>query len=162
MRSVRTVVRTLIAVFLALAGPLLAAPAVQAFGQEVHQQSFRTEAAASHRLTISIDRVSPNFATPTSTVKVSGTLTNHTGSAITGLVVQLLTSSQYMRYRSEMDGFTSGSTTLFLVPAGVPDTLPATLASGATVRWTVSFRPALAAYQFFGVYPLEVQATSSG
>ena len=161
MRSVRTVVRTLIAVFLALAGPLLAAPAVQAFGQEVHQQSFRTEAAASHRLTISIDRVSPNFATPTSTVKVSGTLTNHTGSAITGLVVQLLTSSQYMRYRSEMDGFTSGSTTLFLVPAGVPDTLPATLASGATVRWTVSFRPALAAYQFFGVYPLEVQATSS-
>ena len=162
MRSVRTAVRTLIAVFLALAGPLLAAPAVQAFGQEVHQQSFRTEAAASHRLTISIDRVSPNFATPTSTVKVSGTLTNHTGSAITGLVVQLLTSSQYMRYRSEMDGFTSGSTTLFLGQAGAPDTLPGTLASGATVRWTVSFRPALAAYQFFGVYPLEVQATSSG
>jgi len=161
MRSVRTVVRTLIAVFLALAGPLLAAPAVQASGQEVHQQSFRTEAAASHKLTISIDRVSPNFATPTSVVKVSGTMTNHTGSAITGLVVQLLTSSQFFGYRSQMDGFTSGSTALFLAPAGVPDTLPRALASGATVRWTVSFRPAQANYQFFGVYPLEVQATSS-
>jgi hypothetical protein len=160
MRSVRRVVRTLIAVFLALAGPLLAAPAVQATGQEVHQQSVRTQAAASHQLTLSIDRVSPNFATPTSTVKVSGTMTNHTGSAITGLVVQLLTSSQFFGYRSQMDGFTSGSTALFLVPAGTPDTLPRALARGATVRWTVSFRPALAGYQFFGVYPLEVQATS--
>src|SRR5260370_1126095 len=136
MRSVRTVVRTLIAVFLALAGPLLAAPAVPALGQELHQQSSGTNAAASHRLTISIDGVSPSFATPTKIVKVSGTLTNHTGSAIQGISVQLLTSSQYFGYRAEMDGFTNGSITMFVQPAGMPDTLTGTLANGATVRWT--------------------------
>ena len=105
--------------------------------------------------------MSSNFATPDSIVKVTGTLTNHTGSAIQGLVVQLLTSSQYFGYRAEMDGYANGSITMFVQPAGTPDTLPGTLASGATVRWTASFSPAQAAYGVFGVYPLEVQATSS-
>src|SRR5215472_5393073 len=55
MQSVRTVVRTLIAVFLATAAPVLAAPAVRAHAQEVQQQSFRTNSAGSARLTVSVD-----------------------------------------------------------------------------------------------------------
>ena len=160
MRSVRTVVRTLIAVFLALAGPLIAGSAAQASGQELQQQSSGTDAAASHQLTISIDGMSSNFATPSSIVKVTGTLTNHTGSAMQGLVVQLLTSSAYLGYRAEMDGFANGSVTVFLQPTGTPDTLPGTLASGATVRWTATLNPVQAEYGAFGVYPLEVQASS--
>ncbi len=161
MRSVCRVVRTLIAVFLALAAPLLAAPAARASGQEVQQQSSRTDAAASHRLTLSIDGLSTNFATPTSIVKVTGTLTNDTGSAISGIVVQLLTSAQYFGYRAQMTGWASGSTVLSLAQEGVPDTLAEPLASGATTRWTVSFSPAQAGYSVFGVYPLAVQANSS-
>ena len=161
MRSVRTVVRTLIAAFLALAGPALAAPAVRAHAQEVQQQSFRTGSAASRPLTLSIDGVSPNFAIPSSTVRVSGTLTNHTGSAITSAAIQLLTYPQVFFTRSDMDNFARGHGALFLQQAGTPS-VTGRVASGATVHWTVSFRPALAGYGGFGVYPVEVAATATG
>jgi hypothetical protein len=160
MQSVRTVVRTLIAVFLALAGPVLAAPAVRAHAQEI-QQSSRTDAAASHQLTISIDRVTPNYATPTSTVTVSGTLTNHTGSAIAGISVQLLTSVAPFGTRSDMDSFASGNSGYLSQQVGTPSSLSEPLASGATVRWTLSFSPAQASYGKFGAYPLEVLASST-
>jgi Family of unknown function (DUF6049) len=161
MQSVRTVVRTLIAGFLALAGPALAAPAVLAHAQEIHQQSSRTHSAASRQLTLSIDGVSPNFAIPASTVRVSGTLTNHTGSAIAGAAIQLLTYPQVFFTRSDMDSFARGHNALFLQPAGTPS-LTGKVANGATVRWTVSFSPALAGYSGFGVYPVEVAAAATG
>jgi hypothetical protein len=160
MQSVRTVVRTLIAVFLALAGPALAAPAVRAYAQEI-QQSSRTDAASSHQLTISIDGMSPNFATPASTIKVSGTLTNHTGSAMAGIVVQVLTSPYPFNTRSAMDSFASGGSYGYLLPAGTGYSLSGVLPSGATAAWTVSFSAAQAGYSAFGVYPVAVQATSS-
>ena len=157
MRSVRTVVRTLIAVFLALAGPLLAAPAMQAFGQEVHQQSFRTEAAASHRLTLSIDGMSHSFATPASTIEVTGTLTNHTGSAIPDVAVHLLTSPVPFITRLGMDNFANGG---ILSQTGTTDSLAGALANGATTRWKISFKAGEVQYPGFGVYPLVVQANS--
>src|SRR5215831_6913824 len=161
MRSVRTVVRTLIAGFLALAGPALAAPAVPAHAQEIQQQSSRTDSSASRQLTLSIDGVSPNFAIPASTVRVSGTLTNHTGSAITSAAIQLLTYPQVFFTRSDMDNFARGHGALFLQQAGTPG-VTGRVANGATVRWTVSFRPALAGYGGFGVYPVEVVASAAG
>jgi hypothetical protein len=160
MQGVRTVVRTLIAVFLALAGPVLAAPAVRAYAQEV-QQSSQTNAASSHQLTVSIDGMSPNFATPASTIKVSGTLTNHTGSAVAGIVVQLLTSPYPFNTRSSMDSFAGGGSYGYLLPEGTGYSLNGTLPNGATAAWTVSFSAAQAGYSAFGVYPIEVQATSS-
>ena len=162
MRSVRTVVRTLIAGFLALAGPALAAPAVLAHAQEIQQQSSRTDSVASRKLTLSIDGVSPNFAVPASTVRVSGTLTNHTGSAIMSASIQLLTYPQVFFTRSDMDSFARGHGAHFLQQAGTPS-VTGRVANGATVRWTVSFSPALAGYGGFGVYPVEVAAaTGSG
>lgn len=162
MQSVRTVVRTLIAVFLALAGPVLAAPAVRAYAQEI-QQSSQTNAASSRQLTISIDGMSPNFATPASTIKVSGTLTNHTGSAMAGIVVQLLTSPYPFNTRSSMDSFAGGGSYGYLLPEGTGYSLNGngTLPNGATAAWTISFSAAQAGYSAFGVYPIEVQATSS-
>ena len=162
MRSVRTVVRTLVAGFLALAGPALAAPAVLAHAQEIQQQSSRTDSSASHQLTLSIDRVSPNFAIPASTVRVSGTLANHTGSAIASAAIQLLTYPQVFFTRSDMDSFARGHNALVLQQAGSPFVTDR-VANGASVRWTISFRPALAGYSGFGVYPIEVTAaTGSG
>jgi hypothetical protein len=160
MRSVRTVVRTLIAGFLALAGPALAAPAVLAHAQEIQQQSSRTDSSASRQLTLSIDGVSPNFAVPASTVRVSGTLTNHTGSAISSAAIQLLTYPQVFFTRSDMDSFARGHGARFLQQEGAPS-VTGRVANGATVRWTVSFSPSLAGYGGFGVYPVEVAATAT-
>jgi hypothetical protein len=161
MRSVRTVVRTLIAGFLALAGPVLAAPAVLAHAQEVHQQSSRTAGASSHQLTISIDAVNPaNFAAPSSTITVSGTISNHTGSPIRGAQVQLQTQAQYFITRADMDKFAAGGNPNYILPqnAGNPYVVPGTLHSGATVRWSASFSAASVGYSVFGVYPLAAQA----
>jgi Family of unknown function (DUF6049) len=162
MQSVRTVVRTLIAVFLAIAAPVLAAPAVRAHAQEVQQQSFRTNSAGSGQLTISVDGVSPSYATPTATITVRGTVTNHTGSPVTGVQVQLLSSSQYFGARSQMDSYTAGhDTLLYLAPEGTSVTLPGTLHSGRTARWSASFTAASVGYSQFGVYPLAAQAQDS-
>jgi hypothetical protein len=161
MRSVRTVVRTLLAGFLALAGAVLAAPAVLAHAQEAHQQSSRTDGASSRQLTISIDAVNPaNFATPSSTITVSGTITNLTGSPIRGAQVQLLTEAQYFYTRADMDSFAAGSNPYYIVPqnAGNPYVMTGTLHSGATARWSASFSAAAIGYSVFGVYPLAAQA----
>jgi hypothetical protein len=159
MQSVRTVVRTLIAVFLAAVAPVLAAPAVRAHAREVRQQSIRTYAADSGQLTVSIDSVSPNYATPNSTITVSGTVTNGTGSPVSGLQVQLLSSAQFFGDRSDMDSYVAGHDTLLYVPPeGTAFSLSETLHSGKTAHWSASFTAASAGYQTFGVYPLAAQA----
>jgi Family of unknown function (DUF6049) len=164
MRSVRTVVRTLIAGLLAIAGPVLAAPAVQAHAQEVRQQSYGTERASSQQLTISIDKVNPSFATDTSTVTVSGTLTNLTGSSLQGLQVQLLSDQQWFVTRQDMASYAAGNSLTYIFPQAEPgatDTVNGTLRSGGTARWSASFSATDAGYSEFGVYPLEAQAQNA-
>lgn len=161
MQSVRTLVRTLIAVFLATAGTILAAPAVWAHAQEVHQQSVRTYAADSGQLTISIDQVSPGYATSNATITVRGTVTNDTGSPITGLQVQLLSSTQYFVGRSDMASYAAGQDTLlYLYPEGTGFSFTGTLHSGKTAAWSASFTVASAGYPGSGleVFPLAAQA----
>jgi Family of unknown function (DUF6049) len=163
MRSVRTVVRTLIAGFLALAGPLLAAPAA-AYAQEAHQQSSGTDSGSPHQLTVSIDALNHSFATPTSTITVSGTLTNDTGKPMQGIQMQVLSAQQLFYTRQDMDSYAAGNgvSYIFLQPVfGASYLVPGTLHSGATVRWSASFTAAAANYSEFGVYPLAAQAEYS-
>ena len=151
MQSVRTVVRTLIAVFLATAAPVLAAPAVQAHAREAHQQSSRTDAAGSHKLTVSIDGVTPSYATPKSTITVSGTVTNGTSSPLTGLQVQLLSSAVNFFTRSGMDSYTAGHDDgAAAIAEGTAAAVPGTLHSGKTVRWSASFTADSAGFPVFG------------
>jgi hypothetical protein len=163
MRSVRSVVRTLIAGFLALAGPVLAAPAVLAHAQEVQQRSFRTDGASSHQLTVSIDAINHSFATPGSTVTVSGTISNDTGSPLRGVQVQLLTQSEFFIAREGMDSYAAGGTggNVFPQPVGTAYVLTGILHSHTTKRWTASFTTAEAGYGTFGVFPLVAQAEFS-
>jgi hypothetical protein len=164
MRSVRTVVRTLIAGLLAAAGPVLAAPAVQAHAQEVRQQSYGTDRASSSQLTVSIDAVNPSFATPTSTITVSGTLTNLTGSPMQGIQVQLLSDQAWFTTRQDMATYAAGGSLGYMFPQpefGAVFLVHGTLHGGATVRWSASFKAANAGYSNFGVYPLEAQAQSA-
>jgi Family of unknown function (DUF6049) len=174
MRSVRSVVRSLIAVLLALSCVALVAATVQASvqGSRVQRQSARTNAAVSHSPTISITGVSPQFArSTTKTVTVSGTLTNHTGSAISGIQVQLQWYPMPFGTPSNMSTFAAGGPAVLaegqfsLQPVGNPYPLPHALANGATTHWTVSFQllQAFAASgepAGFGDYPLRALASS--
>jgi hypothetical protein len=158
MPSVRTLVRTLIAGFLALVGPVLAASGVPAHAQ-VTRQSARTAAAVSRSLTVTIDAVSPIVPEFNSTITVSGTLTNDTGSTVSGVGVELLSSSTVFSARSKMNTYMANGTGVGLAIEGTPVAV-ATLRNGGTVRWSASYLAANAVYGQFGVYPLVAQAVS--
>src|SRR3984957_564354 len=172
MRSVRPVVRPLIAVLLALSCAVLVAATAQASVQKIQQPSSRTVPGASHSLAVSITGVTPQFAkSTTSTVTVSGTLTNHTGSTIRDIQVQLQWYPLTSPTRSGMDSFASGGPVslqggqYLLESVGTPFEVSHAVANGASTRWTVSFNlpqslldngygPSL------GDYPLQVEASS--
>jgi hypothetical protein len=174
MRSVRPVVRSLIAAVLALSCAVLVAGTAQASVRSDQDRAEGTHAAASHSLTISITGMSPQFAkSKTSTVTVSGTLSNHTGSAISGIQVQLEWYPQAFNTRSAMQVFADGGPatlqggTFSLQPAGKPYQLRHALANGASTSFSVSFNlpQAFAAYgdtPGLGDYPLQVLASSAG
>src|SRR3984957_14333881 len=173
MRSVRPVVRPLIAVLLALSCAVLVAATAQASVQKIQQPSSRTDRADTHSLAVSITGVTPQYATAkTSTVTVSGTLTNHTGSTIHGIQVQLQWYPLTFLTRSGMDSFASGGPVslqygqYLLGAVGTPSEVSHAVANGASTRWTVSFNlpqslldngypPSL------GDYPLQVEASSA-
>ena len=118
MQTVRSVLRALgasTAVLLAALVPLLAgATGAQASPVAVQQ----------HALTIAITAMTPTTAGPNSTVTVRGTLANHTGSAVGGITVQAMTSTQGFPYPEQMTEFSNGTPTstaalpLQLQPAG--------------------------------------------
>src|SRR3984957_12589538 len=173
MRSVRPVVRPLIAVLLALSCAVLVAATAQASVQKIQQPSSRTVPGASHSLAVSITGVTPQFAKSTTpTVTVSGTLTNHTGSTLRGIQVQLQWYPLTFLTRSGMDSFASGGPVslqygqYLLESVGTPYEVSHAVANGASTRWTVSFNlpqslldngypPSL------GDYPLQVEASSA-
>jgi hypothetical protein len=165
----------MIAVLLALSCVVLVAATVQASvqGARVQKQAGGTHAADPHSLTISITGVSPQFAVSTTqTVTVSGTLSNHTGSAISGIQVQLQWYPVPFDTRSAMDVFANGGPFVLeggqysLQSVGSPYPLRHALANGATARWSVSFNlpQAFLSYETtpgFGAYPLQALASST-
>jgi hypothetical protein len=175
MRSVRPVVRPLIAALLALSCVVLVAATAQASVQKIQHPSSRTDRAVSHSLAVSITGVGPQrWATSkTSTVTVSGTLSNHTGSTLRGIQVQLQWYPLTFLTRSGMDTFASGGPVslqygqVTLQPVGDTTLAPA-LPNGATTHWTVSFNlpeafltDGYGSPQTLGDYPLQVVATSA-
>ena len=172
MRSVRPVVRPLIAALLALSCVVLVAATAQASVQKAQLPSSRTDRAASHSLAVSITGVTPQWAkSTTSTVTVSGTLSNHTGSTLRGIQVQLQWYPLTFLTRSGMDTFTSGGPVslqngdVTLQTVG-DTTLGPALPNGATAHWTVSFNLSQAFTSFgeppsLGDYPLQVMASSA-
>jgi len=172
MRSVRPVVRPLIAALLALSCVVLAAATAQASVHKIQQRSSRTDPAVSHSLAVAITGVTPQWATSkTSTVTVSGTLTNHTGSTLREAQVHLQWYPLTFLTRSFMESYADGgavslqSEQVTLETVGTT-TLSSTLANGASARWTVSFNISQAFLtsgeaQALGDYPLQVVAGSA-
>jgi Family of unknown function (DUF6049) len=163
MQTVRCVVRALsmpgalAAVLFAATCLVLAVPSAQASASAIQHQSSRAQAADTRALAVSITGMTPQIATASATVTVTGTLANHTGSAIAGITVQAQTSRVLFNGRTEMSSFAAnGSYPYQLEAAGAQDTT-GTVRNGATVRWSVSF-PASSFYGQFGVFPVQVQA----
>ncbi|TVZ01739.1 hypothetical protein EAS64_30215 [Trebonia kvetii] len=161
MRSVVRALGTLIAVLLVAVGPVLAVPAARASAAaEVEQRSSGTVAASSHTLAISITGMTPRTATQNSTVTLRGTLANHTGSAVSGVTVQANTSTSVFNTRAEMAAFADSDAYPYLIQAaGLPETI-ASVPSGATVSWSVSFDAGVY-YDHFGVFPVRVSAATA-
>lgn len=169
MPSVRTVVRTLTAAFL-IAAPLFAAPAVPASAQTgnpagLSRTTARTDRAAPHSLAVAIDSVSPNWAQPGKRITVHGTVTNNTGSPVSGLQVAMQTSQGAFGSPSQMDSYVQGSTgssaDFATTQVGSPFTVPGVFHTGTTRSWSVSFPASDAGYSGFGVYPLEAVVYNS-
>lgn len=109
-------------------------------------------------LSVTIDSMSPSFAEPGSTVRLSGTVTNGTRQTQAGLDVQLFTSASGLTSRDGMGSYaTTGRGAGALVPAGNPFPIPASVPPGGTVSWTASFQPATYGISSFGVYPVTAQ-----
>ena len=129
MQTVRCVVRALsmpgalVAVLLAACSLVVAVPSSQAFASDIQHQSSRARAADTRGLAISVTGITPHIATASDTITVTGTLANHTGSAMSGITVQAQTSTVLFNGRAEMSSFAaSGSYPYLLQAAGAPVT----------------------------------------
>ncbi|HXT92105.1 MAG TPA: DUF6049 family protein [Trebonia sp.] len=160
MQTVRSLRRTLGALSVVLLAAFASLAAVVPAAQAA---SGKTQPPP---LAISITGITPTpYATPDATVKVAGTLANHSGSALPGIEVLARTSFSSFQFPLQMTDFTNaagtGASVLPLLQAGEAYQVPDTVPNGATVRWSVSFQ-AGSFYSQFGVFPIEVQAMAGG
>ena len=136
-------------------------PAVAAGTVTAHASTAAVATAASSRggISLAIDSVSPQVAGPGKTVVVTGTVTNGTGTALSGASVQLDSSSSAFLSRDTMESYADGHDQNILVAQeGNPD-LIASVRPGGTATWRARFTAAGAGYSQFGVYPLEAVLT---
>jgi len=127
---------------LASAGPAQASPA---------------ERASAGHLSVTINAMSPSYATPGATVRLSGTVTNGTRQTKAGLDVQLFTSASHFIARDRMDAYVSRGVASDLIPAGNPFFVSASLRPGTTASWTASFQAGTQGIASFGVYGVTAQ-----
>jgi Family of unknown function (DUF6049) len=112
-------------------------------------------------VTITITSVNPAIARPRQAVTVTGTVTNGTKSPVSGLAVQLWSSTSPLASRGELASYASGQ---LMVDSPLPDVAPlaGTLAAGSSRTWTVRAPAATLGLTRFGVYPLAAQVSGSG
>ena len=108
-------------------------------------------------LAVTIDAMNPPYAGPGATVTLSGTVTNRTNQTQAGLAVRLYTSAAHFTTRDGMNDYLSHGVAPGLTQAGNPFLMSASLAPGATVKWTASFAVATQGISTFGVYPVTAQ-----
>jgi hypothetical protein len=112
-------------------------------------------------VSLAITSVSPTYARPGQTVTVSGTMTNTSNSAMTGLSIQLRSSGTPFDSRGELQEYADGTFLADEPVAGAVSTLTKPLAAGATVTWSVAMPVNDVPMSIFGVYPLAAQAENS-
>jgi hypothetical protein len=153
------------AVAAALAVTLAAGPAAQgqqaqgqqAQGQQAQgQQAQGQQARADGRVSVAIESVSPQWATPNHSVTVTGIVRNGTATAQQGLAVQLRSSAAPLGNRDDLGLYAAGAYPADY-PVGTPVPLPAGVAPGGSAHWTVTLQPSAIGMNQFGVFPLAAQ-----
>jgi Family of unknown function (DUF6049) len=135
------------------------AAAVAALAGSTPAQASPVHPSLASGVSVTIDSMSPRYATPGSTVTVTGTVGNGTAQPKVGLQVQLYTSPTAFTSRDQMDGYLSQGGDEGLVAEGNPFTLAVSLAPGTTVQWHASFSVTSAGISTFGVYPISAQVS---
>ena len=112
-------------------------------------------------VTITISAMKPQWATPGSTITVSGTLRNTSGEQDSHLTVQLLGSGVPVTSVAQLvlNAGQAYSPATNVLPGAVWQT-GAQLAPGATTTWSIQVPARALGMTTFGVYPLAAQAQS--
>jgi hypothetical protein len=139
---------------------LAAAPALAAQASPAARIAGRAAAAG---LSVHINGMNPQVARAGTTVNLRGTITNGTRQPQAGLEVQLYTSATHFLTRDGLKSYLSSGQATGLVQAGDPFLVSASVAPGATVSWSTSFRVSAEGISTFGVYPVtaDLQAVAT-
>jgi hypothetical protein len=113
-----------------------------------------TVQAGTGRVSVTISSMTPQYARPGATVKLTGTVANGSRQTAAGLAVQLAASSTDFTGRDAMEAYLANGTDSGLVPAGRPFLLPTSVAPGAIASWSASFQVSAQGITEFGVYPV--------
>jgi len=112
-------------------------------------------------VSVVINSVTPGYASPGSTVTVRGTVTNASAAPVTGLSIQLRSSSQAFRSRDALQNFATGSGAAVVAVPGATASIRHRLAPRAAVNWSIKLPVKRLRITGFGVYPLAAAALSS-
>jgi hypothetical protein len=118
------------------------------------------QSAGAPAVSLTITSVTPAFARPGSTVTVSGTITNSSNRAMSGLSIQLRSSPTAFDSRSELQEYADGTFLADEPVSGAAATLKP-LPARATASWSVPLPVNDVGMSSFGVYPLAAQAENS-
>jgi hypothetical protein len=138
----------------------------QAHGQQAHgqqaqgQQAQGQQAQASRQLSVTIESVSPQWATPGHLVTVTGVVRNGTATPLQGLSVQLRSSPSPLGNRYDLTLYANGAYPVDY-PEGTAVPLAGILPAGGNAHWTATLQPASIGMTQFGVYPLAAQVLTS-
>ena len=138
------------------ASAALAGPATASSGQR--------QQAGSSPVAVAITAINPPYASPRARVQVSGTLTNTSATAISGLVIQLRSAGSPFGYTAELSQYLAGDLPFSDVPVSNATWSPgqAPLQPGQTRSWRISLPAAqIRQMQAAGAYPLAAQVTNS-
>ncbi|MGH3068216.1 MAG: DUF6049 family protein [Streptosporangiaceae bacterium] len=151
-------------VALVAGGPALAGggPAAAAAAAAARAGVSRSAAPAAQPVTVGITSVNPQIARPGHPVTVQGTVSNPTRTAVSGLTVQLRSSSTALTSRSALSEYAAGNLAADVPLLRAVARLPGTLAPGAVRDWTVTIPASTLPLATFGVYPLAAEVDSGG
>lgn len=121
----------------------------------------RTAVTAAAQVTVGITSVNPQVARPGRAVTVQGTVSNPTRATVSGLAVQIRSSSFRLTSRAALSEYAAGNLpTADTQVAGALVQLPGSLPPGGVRHWSVRIPASSLALTAFGVYPLAAELDS--
>jgi hypothetical protein len=149
---------------LATAGPLTAAgasPAAPLTSNASQAAGAATHAADVLPVTLAITAITPGYLTAAKAVTVSGTVTNISGAALTGLTVQLRSSGTPISSREGLQIYADSATVADTPVTGATTPISSSLAPRQKATWSIKLRPKQLGLAGFGVYPLAAEVDSA-